>query len=278
VPLFMDIHDLHGADAKAIAEAHAADVAIQAQFGVEYIKYWVNADRGKMFCLCHAPDAEAANQVHLEAHGLVAERIIEVTPDLAEAFLGDGQATVAGDVRIGPERHPDTGIRTVLFTDIVDSTSITQRVGDHAAMEIIGFHDTVVRNALTVTEGREIKHTGDGIMACFSTAESAIVCASRIQTDLTAQLFQRGGITLRVRIGAAAGEPVEHHNDLFGATVQLAARLCGAASPEEVLVSATVLDLCASTGFPFLDRGLLQLKGFDQPQAASAVEWRRVVR
>jgi class 3 adenylate cyclase len=273
----MDIHELHGVEAKDVAEAHAADVAIQAKYGVEYVKYWFNADRGKVFCLCHAPNAEAANRVHLEAHGLVAERIVEVTPDLAEAFLGDGQVSLVGDVRLGPERQPDTGIRTVLFTDIVESTSFTQRVGDHAAMEIIGFHDTVVRSALTVTEGREIKHTGDGIMACFTSPDAAVVCAARIQTDLTNQAFQRGGMTLQVRIGAAAGEPVEHHNDLFGATVQLAARLCGAASPDQILVSASVIDLCEGR-FPFIDRGHLTLKGFEQPQQAGFLDWRQVVR
>lgn len=274
----MDIHELHGADAKAVAEAHASDVAIQAKYGVEYVKYWFNADRGKVFCLCRAPNSEAANEVHKNAHGLVAERIIEVTPDLAEAFLGDGQATEVGNVNIGSDRRPDTGIRTVLFTDIVESTTVTQRIGDHAAMEMIGFHDTVVRNALTITEGREIKHTGDGIMASFAEVDSALICAARIQTDLTKNAFARGGVTLQVRIGAASGEPVEHHNDLFGATVQLAARLCSAANPDEVLVSASTIDLCAGRPLPFVDRGVLVLKGFAEPQAASALDWRRLVR
>ena len=278
MPLFMDIHELHGADAKGVAEAHAADLGLQTKYGVEYVKYWFNADRGKVFCLCHAPNAEAAERVHREAHGLVAERIIEVTPDLAEAFLGDGEASAAGDVRIGAEQALDTAIRTVLFTDIVESTSLTQRVGDQAAMEIIDFHDTVVRNALTLTEGREVKHTGDGIMASFALAELAVVCAARIQTDLTAQSFQPGGTNLQVRIGAAAGEPVERHRDLFGSTVQLAARLCSAAMPDEVLVAASVIDLCAGKDLPFVDRGAIARKGFDQPQRASAVDWRRVVR
>ena len=274
----MDIHELHGADAKAVAEAHASDVAIQAKYGVEYVKYWFNADRGKVFCLCNAPSAEAANEVHRRANGLAAERIIEVTPDLAEAFLGDGHATEAGNVTLGSDHRPDTGIRTVLFTDIVESTTVTQRIGDLAAMEIIGFHDTVVRNALSLTHGREVKHTGDGIMSSFADVEAALTCAARIQTDLTASAFARGGVTLQVRIGAASGEPVEHRNDLFGGTVQLAARLCSAAGPDEVLVSASVIEQCAGRPLPFVDRGALVLKGFSEPQAASALDWRRLVR
>jgi class 3 adenylate cyclase len=278
MPLFMDIHELHGVEPEEVAEAHAADVALQAKYGVEYVKYWVNADRGKMFCLVHAPNAEAAVRVHREAHGLVAERIIEVAPDIAEAFLGEGQVAPEGDVRIGPDGSRDTAIRTVLFTDIVESTSLTQRIGDAAAMEIITIHDAVVRGALSMTAGREVKHTGDGIMASFRSADDAAHCAARIQAKLTSEGFERGGARLQVRIGAAAGEPVERHNDLFGSTVQLAARLCAAAVPDEVLVSETMVNLCVDKALPFVDRGHLTLKGFDQPQRAAVLDWRLVTR
>lgn len=275
MPLYMDIHELHGADANAVAEAHAADVKLQAKYGVEYVKYWFNRERGKVFCLCHAPNAEAANRVHSLAHGLVAERIIEVTPDLAEAFLGGGQIAETGDVRLPDNGGPDSAVRTILFTDIVESTTLTQLIGDQAAMEFLVLHDTIVRNAITLTSGREIKHTGDGIMACFISADHAVHCAARIQSDFADQQFERDGQRLQVRIGAAAGEPVERHNDLFGSTVQLAARLCSAAKPGEILVSETLIELCATKDLSFQDRGLLVLKGFEHPQRTLAVEWRR---
>jgi class 3 adenylate cyclase len=277
MPLYMDIHELKGANAESLAEAHAADVAVQAKYGVEYVKYWFNEERSKVFCLCQAPTAEAAERVHRESHGLIAERIIEVKPEIAEAFLGGGEVAPAGDVRVGDEGERDTAIRTVLFTDIVDSTTLTQHVGDAAAVEMIAFHDTVVRNALALTQGREVKHTGDGIMASFVSADAAVQCAARIQAVLAAGSYERDGMRLRVRIGAAAGEPVERHNDLFGSTVQLAARLCAAAQPGEVLVSESVIDLCAMRTV-FKDRGLLALKGFANPQHAAAVDWQRVAR
>jgi hypothetical protein len=80
MPLFMDVHETlpEGAGAKDVAEAHAADVRTQGQYGVKYLRYWVNEDDGKVFCLVEAPDAETAVTVHREAHGLVADRIIEV--------------------------------------------------------------------------------------------------------------------------------------------------------------------------------------------------------
>ena len=276
MPLFVDIHELHGVDPEAVAQAHAADVAIQAKYGVEYTKYWLNKEGGKLFCLCHAPNAEAARRVHEEATGLVAERIIRVEPDIAEAFLGGGEVSPDGDARLAEDGQPDTAVRTVLFTDIVESTSFTQRVGDAVAMELITFHDTVVRNALTVTRGREVKHTGDGIMAAFHSADAAMHCAARFQQDFAAQPFERSGTRLQVRVGAAAGEPVERHNDLFGSTVQLAARLCNAAAPDEVLVSDSVTALCTAGQFRFVDRGEMMLKGFDQPQHSASLNWRLI--
>ena len=78
MPLYMDIHHVDGVTADAVAEAHQKDLEIQGQHGVDYKSYWVDEANGKIFCLVEAPDAEAANTVHREAHGLVADEIHEV--------------------------------------------------------------------------------------------------------------------------------------------------------------------------------------------------------
>src|SRR5437660_9837186 len=92
MPSYMDIHEIPGGvKAEDVAKAHARDVAVQDKYGVSYHKYWVNEKEGKIFCLCHAPSAEAASQVHLEAHGNVAEKIIQVEPEVADLFLGGRQ-------------------------------------------------------------------------------------------------------------------------------------------------------------------------------------------
>lgn len=235
----MDIHELHGATPEDVAKAHAADVETQRKYGVQYRKYWFNESCGKAFCLVDAPNAEAASQVHREAHGMVAEKIIEVQPELAEGFFGGTETNAAGAVLIpgGAANAHDPGIRTILFTDIVESTTFTQSAGDEAAMARLNVHDTIVRNALTDLGGREVKHTGDGVMASFLSSASAVKCAIRIQNELARHEENRRQIPLKVRIGAAAGEPVEHHHDLFGCTVQLAARLCSHALPEQIVVS-----------------------------------------
>jgi class 3 adenylate cyclase len=81
---------------------------------------------------------------------------------------------------------------------------------------------------------------------------------------------------LKVRVGAAAGEPVEQHNDLFGSTVQLAARLCAHAQPEQILVSSAIAELCIGKGLSFEDLGQVILKGFGSPVRAHAAAWRQV--
>src|SRR6516225_3249243 len=245
MPLYMDIHNLdEGTTPEDVAKAHAKDMETQKKYGVEYTKYWVNETGKKVFCLAHAPSAEAAEQVHREAHGMLPEKIIEVAPDVAEVFLGGTETNPAGAVILpgGGADDRDPGIRTILFTDVVNSTTLTQSLGDEVALAILGVHDMIVRDALAALGGREIKHTGDGIMASFV---------------------------------SAAGEPVEQHNDIFGCTVQLAARLCAHAQPEQILVSNAIAELCIGKGLSFEDVGEVTLKGFGSPVRAQAAAWRQ---
>ncbi|MGB3713674.1 MAG: DUF4242 domain-containing protein [Candidatus Promineifilaceae bacterium] len=79
MPLYMDVHKgVDGLSAKAVAEAHAADLKVQEKHGVKYLHYWFNEDDGTVFCLSEAPSKEAAAAVHREAHGLMADEITEV--------------------------------------------------------------------------------------------------------------------------------------------------------------------------------------------------------
>ena len=272
MPLYMDIHEVHGATPEEVAQAHNADLKTQDKYGVKYGKYWFNEQCGKIFCLCEAPNAEAAIQVHREAHGLVADKLIEVQPELVEGFFGSSDTNSAGAVVFpgGGKDARDPGIRTVLFTDIVGSTSLTTQLGDDRAMELLHAHDTIVREALGACNGREVKHTGDGIMASFLSAASAVRCASQVQRELARR---EGNDLFKVRIGGAAGEPVEREKDIFGSTVQLAARLCAHAQPDQILVSNVVAELCIGKGLHFHPLGEVSLKGFDRPVNVHAVHW-----
>jgi class 3 adenylate cyclase len=263
--MFMDIHDVPGVTPTDVANAHLADMRVQGKHGVNYVKYWLNEKQGKIYCLCTAPSAEAADAVHREAHGLAASRIIEINSDIGDAFMGAAEVDAVGAALLPENSERDPGTRTVLFTDIVGSTTMTQRLGDEVALALLDMHDRVVRDALAATNGREIKHTGDGIMAVFTSASSAIRCGMDVLRKLSQHNAENPDEPVQVRIGVAAGEPIEHHADLFGSTVQLAARLCAHAEPEQILASRTVAELCLGKSLPFKDLGPIPIKGFDHP-------------
>jgi len=275
VALFMDIHSVDPKTTwEAVAQAHFKDVAIQGDHHVNYRKYWFNKECGKLFCLVEAPSAEAAHCVHDEAHGLLAEKLIEVDPDLVEGFMGEGGVNSGGAALLPgatSDTDRDTGVRAVMFTDIVGSTEMTSRFGDDAAMEMLEVHDRLVRQALQANRGGEVKHTGDGIMAAFISAAGAVRAACQVQGSLREHNASGPRFPVVVRIGISAGEPVEKSDDLFGSTVQLAARLCGCAEPGEVLVASVVSDLCIGKGLAFQNAGTRELKGFDQPIHTHAV-------
>ena len=149
------------------------------------------------------------------------------------------------------------GFQTILFTDLETSTPLTQRLGDEGAQELLRGHNTTVRTALDEHGGREVKHTGDGIMASFPSAVSAVTVALQIQRGLA-------GGEVRVRVGLNAGEPIAEDDDLFGLSVIKAARIADRAEPGQVLVSRVVMDLCEGKTFKFASLGDVSLKGFDQ--------------
>ena len=154
-----------------------------------------------------------------------------------------------------------------MFTDIEGSTLLTQRRGDEAAQRLLREHNETVRGALDSYNGKEIKHTGDGIMASFFSASRAIGCALQIQQKFAARNAANPEDAVKIRIGLNAGEPIAEDKDLFGTSVQLARRICDRAEPGQVLASDVVRQLVAGKGFAFEQLGAELLKGFDEPVA-----------
>lgn len=263
----MDRHEAVGASAADLAAAHAADVGIEQRHGVRYLTYWFDDDAGSVFCLAEGPNREAVEDVHRESHGLMATSVIEVEPGPVAAFLGPLPTHPVG------EPYVDSAVRAVLFTDIVNSTAITQLLGDDASMELVREHDRIVRGSLGRFEGREVKHTGDGIMASFSSVSAAVEAAIAVQRAFS-ERNESAETRVELRIGISAGEPVTEGDDLFGATVQLAARLCAHCPPGRITVSIAVRELCVGKRLEFGDGGALTLKGFPEATQCYDVAWR----
>lgn len=266
--LFMDRHDnLGGVTADDVAAAHVSDLKAQKKYGVKYITYWFDSETQTAFCLVDAPNKEAAVAVHKEAHGLLPSRIIDVDPRRVSEFLGKIEEPEPG------EPIENSGLRAILFTDLVESTSMTQQLGDDKAMEIVREHNSIVREGLRKTGGREIKHTGDGIMACFNSVVGAARCSVHIQQGFEDSSGETA-LRSRVRVGLTAGEPVTENEDLFGATVQLASRICGACDPGDILGSNVIRELSLGKDLVWKERGPTALKGFDEPVALHELIWR----
>lgn len=256
--LFLDRHEAAGASAEDIAAAHALDLSVQDRYGVRYVTYWFDEGAGTVFCLAEGPDRDAVEAVHREAHGLMADNVIEVGLGPINAFLGDYPRHPTG------EAYTESAVRSVLFTDFCGSTELTQQLGDRGFLRILHEHDAIVRDALRTHGGNEVKHTGDGIMASFLSVTAAVDSAIGIQRSLQ-ERNQTAETPIHLRIGISVGEPVTDANDLFGATVQLSARLCQVASRGGVAVSNAVRELCIGKSFRFDAMGDFELKGFADP-------------
>jgi len=164
-------------------------------------------------------------------------------------------------------------IVAVMFTDMVGSTDMTQAKGDHAAQVIVRRHNSIVRAALNEYGGKQIKHTGDGIMASFPSPSSGVEASVAIQRAVAANNARFPDQTLHLRIGINAGEPIEEEEDLFGATVQLAARVCAAAAADQIMCTNVVRELTGNKGVGFASRGPQSLKGFSEKITLFEVNW-----
>lgn len=260
----MDVHrDLGAVTEDDIQAAHQRDLALQAQYGVRWPTYWFNQPDGSAFCLVEAPDEASAIACHKASHGLVPHDVIQVERPTVDRFMGDWEAHVPDVARVAPGGPVDTGLRAIMFIDLEGSTTASSRHGDDHALEILERHDRIVREALRAAGGREVKHTGDGILASFTYVSRAVDCAVAIQRSFAEDEGEGPG--RRVRIGLSAGEPVDRHEDIYGAVVSLAARICAHAEPGQILVSAAVKELAVGKALGLVDRGPIALKGFDDP-------------
>ena len=168
---------------------------------------------------------------------------------------------------------PSKEFVAVLFTDIVGSTAMTQERGDEGAQEVVRAHNSIVRESLAMHKGREIKHTGDGIMASFPVITKAVEGAIAIQEGVALHNEVNPNQSFGICIGINAGEPIHEDGDIFGTPVQLAARVLSIAEGSEITASTIVRELCSGKDYEFSKKGEYDLKGFEQPVPIYLVAW-----
>lgn len=252
MPLYMDRHDVPGATAADVAQAHLADLEMSHKHDVTFVSYWFDESVGGVFCFAKAPSIENLKAVHDESHGLIPNEIIDVSEDDMLRFLGAINEPKDASEITSP-------VRTVVFTDLVGSTALLSQYGQDAYMALLAAHDSIVRKALIRHRGREVKHTGDGIMAAFDDVGHALSWGSDVLEEFAAR---EGEPAISVRVGMASGIPVDRNDDIYGETVVLASRICDAASSGQVLVSEAVHAAATGLSLEFDGPRPTSLKGF----------------
>jgi class 3 adenylate cyclase len=204
-----------------------------------------------------ASPSKAAESRHVQ--GLIPGAELALVSGDAYVLPFDNLAGIAEAVRQFVSREPvtesaDTVLATVLFTDIVGSTELQATMGDSAWVELVGRHHAIVRDALEQWRGVENDTAGDGFYATFDGPARAIRCA----VDIVRRMRD---IELEIRAGLHTGECKIVDGKHGGLTVTIGSRIAAASCASEVLVSRTVKDLTAGSGFAFEDRGEHELKG-----------------
>lgn len=201
-------------------------------------------------------------------------RFVEL-PGVGHLALGDAQNPIEAELQqflteawesgAWQDNEPDRMLATVLFTDIVDSTTRAIELGDRRWRDLLEHHNAIVRRELLRHRGREIDSAGDGFLATFDGPARAIRCAGAIVASV-----QELGI--QIRAGLHTGECEIADGKVAGIAVHTGARVAAQAEADDVLVSSTVKDLVAGSGIEFVERGVHELKGIPGQWALFALK------
>jgi AraC-like DNA-binding protein len=228
MPLFMDFHKMENVTIENVRIAHTADLAIQEQYGVRYIQFWVNEEAGTVFCLTEGPDKETCQLVHQLAHGNLACSLTEVEPGYYKLLMGDDLAVDHGLV-MNREGDADAGYRTFLAIAVCRIMSVQRDLDQvwSAVTELSLLHKG--RNVQAESEVHRV--------FVFDNALNAAQCAAGIQRELPERLKLWPGL------GISASQPVTAEGDFFRDAINTAIQLANTSGGRGPLASSLVARL-----------------------------------
>lgn len=240
MPLYMDFHSVPGVTAKDVAEAHIQDVKIQDHFFCKAMTYWLDEDKGSVFCLIEAPDKDSVLAMHEKAHGLIPHEIIEVNTDIVKSFLGriKDPETAIENPETKLKVFSDPAFRVLLVTKTTDPRLLQHEHGKGRAHELLLLYGTLVREQCRKFEGREVYLKEDGFVIAFDSAMHAMDCALGIRKILNASARHIG-----LQIAVHGGDPVTQSEAIFGTSIQFARFLCSISNESQIMLSASVRSL-----------------------------------
>jgi len=265
MPIYMDVHIVPGVKARDVAEAHSKDLMHQQEFACKCMTYWIDEERENIFCLIEAPSKEAVEEMHGKAHGLIPNRIIEVSPDVVSSFLGRIYDPEEATTEDGLKVFADASFRILLLVKTDDPVLLRNKLGQEKSFELLNTHNEIIRKQLAIYGGREVEYGGTGFIISFTSASKAVACAVAIQK----QMQENNDNSIGTRIAINAGEPVEKSNKLFGDTIQLAGYMCAVGSNLQIVVAPAVKELVAKDLFQWKGNNFLALVASDEELLAS---------
>jgi len=240
MPLYIDIHTFEEEiSIDEVKKAHTADKAVQDQYGVKYLQFWVNKESGMVFCLAEGPNKETVEKVHQTAHGNIACNIVDVEPGFLKLFMGDGQPIDYGLVLNG-EGTADPAYRYLMMVDV---QPINQLAAYSEFPTVLAEARNLVLERIVRYKGRVVeKLKDDALVGVFDTSVSAVRCAKVVQQDLLNVMEAPNELVFRM--GLCTGFPLTPDGEFFSEALQFAGRLCMAAKVREVMVDSQMSDIC----------------------------------
>lgn len=233
----MDLHITPGVTAKDVADAHVLDVAIQHDYRCKAMTYWVDEDKGTVFCLIEAPDKESVVLLHEKSHGMIPHEVILVNTDVVQAFLGrikDPENAIA-HIDTQTKVFSEPAFRVILITQTKDARLLQNEIGKERTQELQLLYATIVRDQARNYHGQEVNLKDEGYAVSFVSASDAIECALAIQKKLMGTANQIG-----LHMGLHAGDPVNKSESIFGTTIRLAQFLCRIGKTNQITMSSVV--------------------------------------
>src|SRR5688572_5905600 len=242
MPIYMDIHIVPGVKSKDVAEAHRLDLIHQQEYGCNCMTYWIDEERETIFCLIEAPDKDAVKEMHRKAHGLVPNKVIEVSSSIVKSFLGriydpDDAVTDENGLKV----FSDPSFRLLLVGKLNDHVLLKHRLGIDKANDLLSKLNEIIRKNIRIHGGNEVEYAGDGFIVSFDSVAKSFSCALAIKEDIPSADAEKLGLKMAIN----GGEPIEKSKELFGDAIRFANHLCAISPASQIAIASKAKELAS---------------------------------
>jgi len=224
MPIYMDRHDVsEEVTAEHVAQLHHEDLKIEQKFNCRGLTYWFDGDRKTAFCLVEAPNKEAIQKMHDQAHGALPNKIIEVDENLVESFLGRIEDPKSNITDNGLNIINESAFRVLMV--IKKSSYLSRLEANQFSLFSQKFHNSVVKS-IKHFKGNIVKRDNYNYLVSFKSVSNAVYCALKIQSNFKYITPKFDIPNRKINIALSTGDPVSHTEVIFEEAIVLASRMC----------------------------------------------------